>query len=126
MLDIRIRTSDTGPVNLPDLRPVLDDISTTWRSEIIARTRSGRGADGRAMRRRADGSTSRLHDTGEMLGSLRAVVDDRGFTIAPTGRRNTIVARTHQRTRRQFMGADEQQISDARQAVADAIQGDTK
>ena len=58
-----------------------------------------------------------------MLGSLRPTVDDRGFQIAPTGARNIVVARTHQRSRRQFMGADEQQIADARAAVVEALQG---
>ena len=96
MLDIRIRTSDTGPVRLPNLRGVLDDIASDWTTEIRQRTRSGRDADGRQMRRRADGSVSRLHDSGAMLGSLRpTTVDDRGFQIAPTGARNAIVARTH-------------------------------
>ena len=121
VLDIRIRTSDTGPVRLPNLRGVLDDIASDWTTEIRQRTRSGRDADGRQMRRRADGSVSRLHDSGKMLASLRPTVDDRGFKIAPTGTRNAIVARTHARSRRQFMGADEQQIADARDRVAAAL-----
>ena len=127
MLDIRIRTSDTGPVRLPNLRGVLDDIASDWTTEIRQRTRSGRDADGRQMRRRADGSVSRLHDSGKMLASLRpTTVDDRGFKIAPTGTRNVIVARTHQRSRRTFMGASPDQIEDARAAVVEALQQGTK
>ena len=124
MLRINVTTSDTGPVNLPgNLRPVLDTIAADWRSEIIARTPSGKGADGRQMRRRADGTVSRLHDTGAMLASLQADVGDRGFSIAPTGRRNRTIAAVHQATGRRWAGADERQIADARRAVVDALQG---
>ncbi len=123
MLHVNVTVNDTGPVDLPDLRAVLHDVADTWRAEIISRTRAGKGADGRQMRRRVDGSPARLHDTGRLLTSLQADVDDRGFRIAPTGTRNTIVARTHQRSRREFLGADERQIEDARRAVVDALQG---
>ncbi len=127
MLNVTIRTSDTGPIDLPgDLRSTLDGIADDWTREIRQRTRSGKGADGRQMRRKADGSPATLRDSGEMLRSLQADVGDRRFEIAPTGARNIVVARTHQRTGRRFMGADERQIADARQTVADALQRDRK
>ena len=121
MLHVNVTVNDTGPVDLPDLRAVLHDVADTWRAEIISRTRSGKGADGRQMRRRVDGSPARLTDSGAMLASLSADVDDKGFRLHPTGTRNTIVARTHQRSRRQFMGASPDQIEDARAAVVEAL-----
>lgn len=117
-----LNVHDSGPVSLPgDLRSVLGDVADTWTREIRQRTRSGRAADGRQMRRKADGTRATLHDTGRMLASLQADVDDSGFRLHPTGQRNTIVARTHQRTGRRFMGASEQQIDAARDRVAAAL-----
>ena len=104
MLNVAINVRDTGPVTLTgDLRGLLEDIADTWTSQIQQRTRSGRDADGRPMRKKRDGSRSTLHDSGQMLGSLRADVGDRGFKIAPTG------AAKHRRRRtssaqRQAMG----------------------
>ena len=122
MLNINVNVRDSGPVTLTgDLRGLLEDISDTWTSQIRQRTRSGKDADGRPMRRKADGSVSRLHDSGQMLGSLRADVGDRGFKIAPTGARNIVIARTHQRGGRRWAGASEQQIEEARDRVADAL-----
>ena len=122
MLNVRINVHDSGPVTLPgDLRPVLDDIAAGWRSEIIARTRAGRAADGRQMRRKADGTRATLHATGAMLASLQADVDDRGFKLAPTGRRNRTVAAIHQASGRRWAGADDRQIEDARRAVVEAL-----
>ena len=125
MLNVTINVHDTGgPVNLPgDLRPVLDSIAADWRSEIISRARSGKGADGRQMRPRRDGTRATLHDTGRMLGSLRPTVDDRGFKIAPTGRRNRTIAAIHQATGRRWAGADDRQIDEARAAVVTHLQG---
>ena len=124
MLNVRINVNDSGsPAGLDplDLSGVLDTIATTWREEIRSRTRSGRGADGREMRRRSDGSRTTLDDTGAMLASLRADVDDTGFRLQPVGKRNTIIARTHMRTGRRFMGASDEQIDAARQQVVDAL-----
>ena len=121
MLHVNVTVNDTGAVNLPDLRSTLDTIAADWTTEIRQRTRSGKGADGRQMRRRVDGSPARLTDSGAMLKSLSADVDDKGFRLAPSGTRNTIVARTHQRSRRQFMGASPDQIEDARAAVVEAL-----
>ena len=124
MLSVKINVRDSGPIAIPgDLRPVLDDIARQWTAEIVARTRSGRGADRRAMRRRADGSVSRLHDSGAMLNSLRPTVSDRGFKIAPAGRRNRTIAAIHQATGRRWAGASPDQIADARAAVVEALQG---
>ena len=122
MLHITIR--DTGPVDLPgDLRSTLDDIASDWTAQIRQRTRSGKGVDGRQMRRKRDGSVARLHDTGAMLASLQADVHDSGFRLAPTGRRNRTVAAIHQASGRRWAGADERQIEDARAAVVEALQG---
>ena len=119
-----MRITDTGPITLGgDLRGLLEDISDTWTSQIQQRTRSGRDADGRAMRLKRDGSRSTLHDSGRMLRSLRPTVHDRGFKIAPTGRRNATVAAIHQASGRAWIGADDRQIDEARAAVADALQG---
>jgi len=124
VLRVNVNVRDSGPLDLPgDLRSTLDSIAGDWTREIASRTRSGRDVAGRALRRKVDGTVSRLHDSGAMLASLKAEVDDRGFTIAPTGARNTVVARTHQRTRREFLGADERQIEDAKRTIVDALQG---
>ena len=111
MLNVKISVNDTGPINLPDLRPVLDDIAADWRSETISRTRAGKDASGKAMRRKSDGSVSRLHDSGQMLRSLQADVGDRGFTIAPSGARNrtsSLAISSRAPGRQMGMGADEQ------------------
>ena len=122
MLKISVR--DSGAIDLPgDLRPVLDDIARQWTAEVVARTRSGRDADGKTMRPRRDGTRATLHDSGAMLASLQADVGDRGFKIAPAGRRNVIVAAVHQATGRRWAGASEDQIEDARAAVVEALQG---
>ena len=127
MLHVRISTTDTGgPAGLDplDLRATLDDVASTWTTEIRDRTRSGRGADGRAMRPRRDGSRSTLHDTGAMLASLRPqTVTDSGFVLGLTGRRNNTVGAIHQATGRRWAGASPDQIEDARRAVVDALQG---
>ena len=44
--------TDTGPIRLPNLRDVLTDVADTWTREVVDRTRSGKDADGRALRRR--------------------------------------------------------------------------
>ena len=124
MLNVKINVRDTGPIDLPgDLRPVLDDIAAGWTREVIARTKSGRDADGRAMRLKRDGSRSTLNDSGRMLRSLRPTVHDRGFAIAPTGRRNATVAAVHQASGRAWIGADDRQIDEARDAVVTHLQG---
>ena len=123
MLHVAINVHDSGNPDLPgDLRSTLDTIASTWRDEIIDRTRGGKGADGRAMRPKRDGTVSRLHDTGAMLGSLRADGGDRGFQIAPTGRRNRTIAAIHQATGRRWAGADDRQIDEARAAVVTHLQ----
>lgn len=123
MLNVTIRTHDTGPINLPDLRPALDTIADTWTHEIASRTRSGRGVTGRALRRKRDGSPSTLTDTGALLASLRPTVDGKGFRIRPTGRRNLTIGAIHQATGRKWAGASAEQIDSARRAVVEAIQG---
>ena len=53
MLNVAINVRDSGPVTLTgDLRGLLEDIADTWTSQIRQRTRSGRDADGKAMRRK--------------------------------------------------------------------------
>ncbi len=127
MLDIRIRTSDTGPIALPDVRDVITDVAHQWTAEVVARTRSGRDVNGRALRAKRDGSRSTLTDSGAMLRSFGpARIDSDGFTLAPAGRRNATVAHVNQARGRKWIAVNDRQISDARRQVADAIQRDTK
>ena len=123
MLHISVTTSDTGPVSLPDLRGVLDTIAGDWTDQIKRRTASGRDVDGRALRPKRDGTRSTLTDSGALLRSLTPDVGDRGFKLAPTGRRNLTVGAIHQASGRRWAGASPDQIEDARRAVVDALQG---
>ena len=124
MLNVNIRTSDTGPVTLPNLRDVIADVADTWTREVIGRTRSGRDVNGRALRPKRDGGRSTLTDSGRMLASFGpARIDSDGFTLAPGRGRDATVAYVNQARGRRWVGVDDRQISDARQQVADAIQG---
>ena len=82
---------------------------------IRDRTESGRAVAGRPFRRKADGSPPNLIDTGQMVESLKPTkIRADGFTLAPTGKRNRAIAHIHQNTGREWIGADERQIRDAR------------
>ena len=126
---ISVSVHDTGgPADLRrlDLRPTLASVARQWSTEIRQRTLSGRDVDGGRLRPKRDGSASNLKDTGAMLGSLAADVDADGFTLSPAGARNRQIAFIQQNTGRRFMGASPDQISDARQTVADAIKRDRR
>ena len=118
---ISIRTTDTGRVELPDLRPALDTIAADWTRGIQDRTRRGRDARGVPFRPKRDGSPSRLIDSGRMVGSLRADVGDKGFRLAPAAGRDATVAAINEARGRTFVAASERQIEDARRAVVDAL-----
>ena len=124
MLDIRIRTSDTGPIALPDVRDVITDVAHQWTAEVVARTRSGRDASGRALRAKRDGSRSTLTDSGRMLRSFGPTrVDSDGFSLAPGRGRDATVAYVNEARGRRWVGVDDRQTSDARDRVAAALQG---
>ena len=113
---------DTGPVTLPGLRDTLDRIAHQWRGEVVDRTRNGRDAAGRRLRRRKDGTPSILTDSGQMLRSLGVEhVDEHGFRVSLRGRRNRKVAALSHQTGRPWVGVSDDQIDAARQQVADAL-----
>ncbi len=100
-----------------ELPSIADDMARG----IRRRTESGRDVAGRRFKPKKDGKPSNLRDTGRMLRSFRPVkVDDRSFTLAPTGKRNQRVgAVAHQRGRR-WVGADDRQIDEATARIANA------
>ncbi len=99
----------------------LPGIAADLAGDIRRRTASGRDVSGKPFRPKRDGSRSTLQDSGRMVRSLRPVqVTDRGFVLAPVGKRNQrIGALAHQRGRR-WVGASDRQIDEARERIADA------
>lgn len=76
-------------LKLPERRPpwtAADAASLTERvrDTIIARTRRGVGSDGRRFDRKADGSPSRLQDTGRLLDSLQGRVESDQAVVEAT------------------------------------------
>ena len=115
------RLSEVLPLR-DGLRSALPGIAADLAGDIRRRTASGRDVSGKPFRPKRDGKRSTLQDTGAMVRSLRPVqIDDRSFTLAPQGRRNQRVAAVaHQRGRR-WVGADAQQVSDARERVIESM-----
>ena len=123
-MQIKVSVTDTGPVNLPgDLRGVLENVADDWSREVVERTRSGRDATGRALRRKRDGSVSRLTDTGRMLRSFGPRhVDEGGFVLGPSRGRNATIAYVNQARGRKWIGASDEQVQAARDAIARAVE----
>ena len=125
-MKIRVSTRLSEPLAtaLPlrrGLAAELPRLAADLAGDIRRRTASGRDVSGKPFRPKRDGSRSTLQDTGRMVRSLRPVqVTDRGFTLAPTGKRNQRVgALAHQRGRR-WVGASDRQIDEATARIADA------
>ena len=119
--------TDTGPIVLPDVRDVIADVAHQWTAEVVARTRSGRDASGKALRPKQDGGRSTLTDSGRMLRSFGPVrIDSDGFTLAPARGRDATVAFVNQHRGRRWVGVTPDQIADARAAVVEALQQGTK
>ena len=103
------------------LRAALPDIAAGMARGIRDRTEGGRDVAGKPFRRKRDGSPSTLRDTGRMVESFQPTeVTDKGFTLAPTGKRNRAIAHIHQATGRRWVGADDRQVDEARERVAEA------
>ena len=82
---------------------------------IRDRTRRGRDVRGRPFARMADGSRADLRDSGKMVDSFRPVaISDRGFVLAPAGRKEIRKAILHQlgkrRPKRQWVGVTHDEI----------------
>ena len=130
VMPIRMRVKLSPPLaeTLPlrtGLRRELPSISDDLAGDIRHRTEGGRDAHGRRFARRRDGSPSNLIDSGDMVRSFRPVrVDDRGFVLAPTGRRERQKAYFHMTGRggkkREWVGLDRRQIDQAVQDIAEA------
>ena len=128
MLKIRITT--TAPLRevLPlraGLRRALPRIADSMSRGVRDRTASGRDTRGRRFAPKADGSPSRLTDTGRMVASFgTASMRPAGFTLGP-GSREHAKAGAHQTgarglPRREWIGVSRRQIDQAVEQVATA------
>ena len=115
------RLSEVLPLR-DGLRAELPRLAADLAGDIRRRTASGRDVSGRPFRPKKDGSRSTLQDSGRMVRSLRPVqVTDRGFVLAPVGKRNQrIGAVSHQRGRR-WVGASDAQVTEATERITEAM-----
>ena len=103
------------------LRSELPRLADDLARDIRRRTEGGRGVAGRRLRRKKDGTASTLQDSGKMVESFRPqTVTDRGFVLAPTGRRNRQIAAIHQNTGRPWIGVTDAAVERARERIAEA------
>ena len=88
---------------------------------VRKRTAAGLDVNGRPFKPRADGTPSRLTESGDMIESFQPRrVDDRGFTLAPSGA-TAKRAYVHQATGRQWVGVEESVIEQHIEELTDAL-----
>lgn len=125
-MPVRMTVSTSPPLRevLPlrgGLANELPRLAADMSRSIRDRTAAGRDVAGKPFRRKRDGSASNLTDTGKMVASFRPQqVTDTGFTLAPTGARNRKIGALAMRTGRRWAGADDRQIDEAVERIADA------
>ena len=126
-IGLRTTISRAPVLDAGRLRGELRDLATDTARQIRDRTRSGRDVAGVPFQPKADGSPSRLVDTGAMVRSLRPRdVGDKRFTIGPNRGRQSVKALAHQhggrgRPKREWLGLSQRQIDEAAQRVAQAV-----
>ena len=95
---------------------------------VATRTRRGVDVDGRPFAPRADGSPSRLNESGAMLSSMRAMSAPGGVAIGFGDPRQAAKAAAHQsggrgRPARRFFGLDAQQRREVQQQLDNLLGG---
>ena len=126
-MPITVRDSGwTRPV-IPDLRATVADVADDLARGIRRRTEAGRDADGHPFAAKRDGSPSNLIRTGRMVRSFEVRESDERRAVLAPGRRQSIKGYVAHHGRqnqpsRAWVALSPQQIADARDAIARAVE----